>query len=367
VAAKGVEDTALYRDARLLARNEPGLDPGWLHSTAADLHDWCRSQASRHPMTTTSTHDTKRGEDVRSRIAALTLMAGEWVELCERWMLASRAHGGTSTQAPGPSEQWLLYQTLVGSWPAGGPDAEYADRITAYLVKALREAKEETSWLAPDADYEAMVTGFAQRLLTERDGPFVRDIDAFAGRVAKLGAAISLGQLAAKLIAPGAPDIYWGNEVTQLTLVDPDNRRPVDFEANGRLLAELRRRHADDPQALVSELGRTMADGRLKLLVTHLGLQLRRRFPEVFRDGAYVPVDAGRDMYAGARRLGERWVVAVAHLRPGAAIGRTPLALPGAPPARLRDVLSQVDVDPASADIRTLLRAAPIALLEPVS
>jgi (1->4)-alpha-D-glucan 1-alpha-D-glucosylmutase len=233
-------------------------------------------------------------------------------------------------------------------------------------VKALREAKETTSWLAPDEAYEAEVTAFAQRILFGRDAAFVREMDAFAGRVAELGAGISLGQLAAKLIAPGAPDIYWGNEVTQLTLVDPDNRRPIDFDANARLLAELRTRHADDPARLMEELAATMPDGRLKLLLTHLGLQLRRRRADLFRDGRYVPLDTrphDAPVYSAARRLDNRWVVAIARLRPYRSVGAE-LLLPDGAPARLRDVLSGREIGGPVLDLSELLSDAPVALLE---
>jgi (1->4)-alpha-D-glucan 1-alpha-D-glucosylmutase len=233
-------------------------------------------------------------------------------------------------------------------------------------VKALREAKETTSWLAPDEAYEAEVTAFAQRILSGRDAAFVREMDAFAGRVAELGAGISLGQLAAKLIAPGAPDIYWGNEVTQLTLVDPDNRRPIDFDANARLLAELRTRHADDPTRLMEELATTMPDGRLKLLLTHLGLQLRRRRADLFRDGRYVPLDIrphDAPVYSAARRLDNRWVVAIARLRPYRSVGAE-LLLPDGAPARLRDVLSGREIGGPVLDLSELLSDAPVALLE---
>jgi (1->4)-alpha-D-glucan 1-alpha-D-glucosylmutase len=220
-AAKGVEDTALYRDTRLVARNEPGLDPSFMTATPVQLHDWSQEQDGRHPMTTTSTHDTKRGEDVRSRIAVLSQAPDAWLGFWERW----RDPSLTGADA---SADWLMLQTLAGSWPANEDERDgYADRIAAYMVKALREAKEGTSWLDPDEPYEERFTRRAHGLLA--DDRFRAALDELARVVAPAGAAVSLGQLVAKLIAPGCPDIYWGNERMRLTLVDPDNRRPVDF------------------------------------------------------------------------------------------------------------------------------------------
>ncbi|HET7428269.1 MAG TPA: malto-oligosyltrehalose synthase [Gaiellales bacterium] len=356
VAAKGVEDTALYRDTRLLARNEPGLDPSFMSSTAEQLHAWALAARSGHPMTTTSTHDTKRGEDVRSRIAALTLDPEAWLAFWGRWRDPSL--GGADASA-----DWLLLQTLAGSWPAGD-DArrDYTGRIEAYMVKALREAKEGTSWLDPDEEYERRFTDRARRLLG--DEQFRRALDGLTTGLAAAGAAISLGQIAAKLIAPGCPDIYWGNEVTQLTLVDPDNRRPVDFAGHGALLEQLLERHASDPQGTVAEAAATLPDGRLKLLVTHLGLTLRRRRRDLFTDGDYVPLDAGTAAYAAARRHGGEWVAAVTALRPGRALsGR--LGRVDGMPAHWRDVLTGRVLDLGSASIGEVLSAAPAALLEP--
>jgi (1->4)-alpha-D-glucan 1-alpha-D-glucosylmutase len=355
VAAKGVEDTALYRDTRLLARNEPGLDPSFMSATPRQLHAWCAGQAARHPMTTTSTHDTKRGEDVRSRIAALTLVPERWAAFWERWR--DPALNGADASA-----DWLALQTLAGSYPAGGDG--YPDRISAYLVKALREAKEGTSWLDPDEAYEARAVGRTRELLADRD--FAEAVGALAGELERLGAAISLGQLVAKLIAPGCPDVYWGNERTRLTLVDPDNRGPVDFEGNDRLLRELEHRHAEDAEGLAKELAATIEDGRMKLLMTHLGLRLRRRRERLFANARYVAVDGGAGVYAAARQHEGEWVLGVAGLRPGTPFADLALERAGGMPERWRDVLTGRIVELSDTPLTVLLAASPATMLEPV-
>ncbi|HET6850036.1 MAG TPA: malto-oligosyltrehalose synthase [Gaiellales bacterium] len=354
-AAKGVEDTALYRDTRLVARNEPGLDPSFMTSTPDQVHAWALEQLAGHPMTTTSTHDTKRGEDVRSRIAALSHAPDTWLELWERWR-------DPSLSGADASADWLLLQTIVGSWPGADADHDaYADRIEAYMVKALREAKEGTSWLDPDERYEARFTGRARELLG--DGKFSAALDEVTTALAAAGAAVSLGQLVTKLLAPGCSDVYWGNERAQLTLVDPDNRRPVDFAAHSALLECLIERHAGDPEGTVNELSASIGDGRLKLLVTHLGLTLRRRRRELFTAGSYMPLDAGPGAYAAAREHGGRWVAGVAALRsPRRPPGRVRLA--EGVPALWRDVLTGRVHDLRSAAIGDVLTSAPATLLE---
>jgi (1->4)-alpha-D-glucan 1-alpha-D-glucosylmutase len=357
-AAKGVEDTALYRDTRLVARNEPGLDPSYMSSTPGELHDWALGEAARYPMTTTSTHDTKRGEDVRSRIAALSHMPDTWLSFWDRWR--DRSLGGGDASA-----DWLLLQTLAGSWPVRNAEANgYADRIDAYMVKALREAKEGTSWLHPDEGYEQRVTGRARRLMD--DAEFRAALDDLAVALAAAGAAISLGQLVAKLIAPGCPDVYWGNERTRLTLVDPDNRRSVDFAGSEVLLGRLVERHAADPEGTAEELVGSAPDGRLKLLVTHLGLTLRRRRRELFTEGRYVPLEAGA-AYAAARQRDAEWVVGLAALRPFEPPPGGRVGLEEAMPHLWRDVLTGRVHDLRSASVGEVLATVPATLLEPAS
>jgi malto-oligosyltrehalose synthase len=339
VAAKGVEDTALYVDTALLARNEPGCAPDWPFTDAAEFHRRCGEHAGRHPLNATSTHDTKRSEDVRMRISALSELGGEWESAFARWHDLNTPLRARPDAAPNANEEWLLYQTLVGAWPID------ADRICAYMTKAVREAKVHTSWIAPDESYEADLRRFATDALASTNAAFLADLDRLAGRCAAIGSRSSLALLVLKLAAPGVPDVYWGNEDWDLSLVDPDNRRPVDFAARAG------GRAADSP----------------KLLVTRAGLELRRRERELFVYGSYVPIEAaGRHadrVLAFARVHASRWVIAaVARLTAGLdGWGDTRLVLPAGAPERWHDVLTGTAVTDPSAT--TLFASLPAALL----
>jgi (1->4)-alpha-D-glucan 1-alpha-D-glucosylmutase len=298
ITAKGVEDTAFYRYVRLLAVNEVGGDPGRFGLSVAGFHAANAIRAERFPrgLLVTQTHDTKRSGDVRARIGALAGMAAEWRERVLRWreVNAGLRAGG----APDANEEYLIYQTLVGAWPIG------ADRLEAYLEKALREAKRNTSWVEQDHDWEARVMRFAVALLDHR--PFLDDFEPFAARVAQEGRRSALGQLLLKLTSPGVADIYQGDELEALNLVDPDNRRPVDWAA---------RRAALD--ALLG--GAAPTDETMKLFLIWRALDLRARRPDAFA-GAYEPVDAGPGVCAYLRG-GE--VLVVVLVRPaGAAVLR---------------------------------------------
>jgi len=279
VTAKGVEDTAFYRYNRLLALNEVGGDPGRFGLGVAEFHAANAERAERFPrgLLVTQTHDTKRSGDVRARIGALAGMAGEWRGQVLRWREANadlRADG-----APDANEEYLIYQTLVGAWPIE------RDRLEAYLEKALREAKRNTSWVEPDDDWEARVKRFAVALLSH--GPFLEDFEPFAARVAEEGRRSALGQLLLKLTSPGVPDIYQGDELEALSLVDPDNRRPVDWAARREALDALGHGAAPSPATM-------------KLHVIRTALELRARRPVAFA-GAYEPLSAGAGVCAYLR------------------------------------------------------------------
>ncbi len=315
-AAKGVEDTALYVDAAFLARNEPGLAPDWPFTGAAELHARLAERAGGHPLNATSTHDTKRSEDVRMRISALSELADEWEEAFARWHGHNAPLRRRPDTAPDMNEEWMLCQTLLGAWPID------IQRVRQFVLKALREAKVHTSWAAPDEAYEADVAAFAEAILGS--SAFTDDLAAFAERCAAIGARSSLGLLVLKLAAPGVPDIYWGNEDWDLSLVDPDNRRPVDFAGRAEGRGEPSR----------------------KLALTRAGLRLRRSDPELFAHGAYVPVEtAGRhaDRVVAFARVHEgRWALAaVSRLTEGLdAWADTRLVPPDGAPERWRDVLA---------------------------
>jgi (1->4)-alpha-D-glucan 1-alpha-D-glucosylmutase len=270
VMAKGVEDTAFYRYARLLALNDVGGDPGRFSVSVADFHAGNAERADRFPnnLLVTQTHDTKRSGDVRARIGALAGMTDEFASHVKTWLNASRSL--TSGGAPTPVEQYFIFQTLLGVWPIS------EERLAGYLEKAMREAKQHTTWVEPDEEHEAAVQSFAKALLTHRD--FLRDFEPFQRKLAEAGDRAALGQLLLKLTVPGIPDIYQGDELLCLSLVDPDNRRTVDWQA---------RREA-------------LADPPLKLDLIKRALALRAKRPEAF-SGSYEPLEAGPDAVAFLR------------------------------------------------------------------
>src|SRR6266478_2763447 len=234
--AKSLEDTAFYRYHRLLALNEVGGDPAAKGLSVADFHAGmqARSKEWPHGMTATATHDTKRGEDARARLMALTEIAGEWTSTLARWKVLNAPHLVTdgNMRAPSVTAEYMLYQTLLGAWPIGGPDDDFVERIKAYALKAAREGKEETSWLNPNEAYEAGLQSFIMRILDRSaSAEFLESLATLGRRVALLGALNSLSQLTLKATLPGVPDFYQGTECWDLSLVDPDNRRPVDFAA----------------------------------------------------------------------------------------------------------------------------------------
>jgi (1->4)-alpha-D-glucan 1-alpha-D-glucosylmutase len=267
VLAKGVEDTAFYRYNRLVCLNEVGGDPGRFGLSVEDFHA-ANLARPPHALLATQTHDTKRSGDARARVAAISWLAAEWCELVDCWRRANA--GLRSGDAPDRNEEYLIYQTLVGVWPIE------PERLDPYLEKALREAKTNTNWLEPDLRWEAAVKRFARALLGNSD--FLRTFEPFVERVAHLGEQIALGQTLLKLTCPGVPDIYQGDELLDFSLVDPDNRRPVDWD--------LRRRLLDHPPAKLSLIRRT--------------LEIRAHRPEAFA-GSYDPVDAGPDVCAFLR------------------------------------------------------------------
>jgi (1->4)-alpha-D-glucan 1-alpha-D-glucosylmutase len=280
VLAKGVEDTAFYRYNRLLCLNEVGGSPSRFGLSVEDFH---AANLTRLPnaLLTTQTHDTKRSGDVRARIAALSWLPDEWRDLVDGWR---RVNEGLRTGgAPDPNEEYLIYQTLVGAWPIE------PERLEAYLEKALREAKVNTNWLEPDTEWEGAAKRFAHALYGHAD--FLRTFEPFVERVAQLGERIALAQTLLKLTCPGVPDIYQGDELWNLNLVDPDNRRAVDWRLRESLV------------------DRTPTRETAKLFLIRRTLELRAQQPEAFA-GAYEPMEAGPGVCAFLR--GGAVLVAVA-------------------------------------------------------
>ncbi|MGI8730682.1 MAG: malto-oligosyltrehalose synthase [Solirubrobacteraceae bacterium] len=315
VTAKGVEDTAFYRHLRLLALNDVGGDPGRFGVSVDEFHAANAVRAERFPraMLTTQTHDTKRSGDARARLGALSAMASEWEAHVRRWYeLTDRLLVDGGRAGPDAHERYLVFQTLIAVWPIE------MDRLSGYLEKALREAKRNTSWVQQNHAWEARVINFADELLAYE--PFLEDFLPFIERVAAAGERSALGQLLLKLTVPGVPDIYQGDELRDLSLVDPDNRRPVDWEARRTALAQLRA--GGDP-----------ARETMKLHVISRALDLRARRPEAFA-GAYAPLAAGPDVCAFTRGDASEVLVVVVLREPG---GEADLDLQA---GRWRDVLS---------------------------
>jgi (1->4)-alpha-D-glucan 1-alpha-D-glucosylmutase len=359
--AKGLEDTAFYVYNRLVSLNEVGGDPGRFGLSPEALHRYFAQRQKRWPwaMSATSTHDTKRSEDVRARINVLSEMPDAWREHVERWSRLNWPHRLEVEEQPAPdaNEEYLLYQTLVGAWPLEPYSAEeyagFVRRVQAYMVKALHEAKVHSSWINPNLAYDEAVTKFVERILdAEGNCAFHDEFRPFQRRVSQYGLYNSLAQVLLKLAGPGVPDTYQGQELWEFSLVDPDNRRPVDYERRARLLHELRGRveGREDLRDLASELLASKEDGRIKLYATWRALRCRREQPELFTTGEYLPGEADgakqQHVFGFARRQGDAFAVVAAprlltKLVPdgqaplGEAVWQdTALVLPGVPPGR---------------------------------
>jgi (1->4)-alpha-D-glucan 1-alpha-D-glucosylmutase len=324
VMAKAVEDTAFYAYNRLTSLNEVGGDPEQFGLSLEAFH---RQNADRqrhwpHSMLATSTHDTKRSEDVRARINVLSEIPAQWGTALERWsrLNADRKSEVDGELAPDRNDEYLFYQTLVGAWPLESCTAEefagFRERVSAYMLKAVKEAKVHTSWINPNEAYNHAVSKFVEQVLTaDPKNGFLSDLIDFHRSVAYPGMLNSLAQTLLKIASPGVPDFYQGTELWDFSLVDPDNRRPVDFGKRMRLLEELKRREKEDHPALVQDLLARWVDGKVKLYVTYKGLSFRQSQSSLFEEGNYLPInvfDGARDhICAFARQKSNAWAVVV--------------------------------------------------------
>ncbi len=289
VMAKSLEDTAFYRYHRLLALNEVGGDPQADALSTDDFHRMMRARAQEwpHGMTATATHDTKRGEDARTRLTALAEIPGEWASAVARWKVLNAPHLVIqgAMRAPSATFEYMLYQALLGAWPLDQRDDGLLERMQAYALKAAREGKQETSWLNPHQAYEAGVQVFVARILDRAvSAEFIESLEKLARRLALLGALNSLSQITLKATMPGVPDFYQGTEFWDLSLVDPDNRRPVDFAVRAKVLAAVETPDWD-------HLVQNWPDGHLKLAWTRHLLKLRSELADVFTYGDYQPLE----------------------------------------------------------------------------
>ena len=353
VMAKGVEDTAFYRFNRLVSLNDVGGDPGRFGTSVAEFHDVNRRMAAEWPetMLATSTHDTKRSEDVRARIGLLSEIPDEWAAAVRRWTAMNARH--KTAGLPDPNTEHLLYQTLVGAFPL------CAERAVAYMEKASREAKAHTSWIDPDAGYDNALRAFVEAVVA--DPGFGADLAAFVGPLIEGGRTVSVAQTLLQLTSPGVPDLYQGTEVWDLSLVDPDNRRPVDYDTRRALLEKVRTLGADDVRALADE-------GAVKLWTVARTLAVRREHTGAFAAGpTYEPLVAAgvaAGHVVGFVR-GGRVAAVVPRLVLGLARaggwGDTAIELP---PGDWADVLGRTEVEGgAPVSIGELLARFPVALL----
>jgi (1->4)-alpha-D-glucan 1-alpha-D-glucosylmutase len=321
IMAKGLEDTVFYIYNRLAALNEVGGEPQQFGLSVEAFHERNLNRQRNWPDTllATTTHDTKRSEDVRARMVAISEMPELWRRSLQRWRIANRRWKSTinDREAPDGNEEYLLYQTLLGTWPvqlSGAPEdaatAEYIGRIQAYMGKALHEAKLNTSWIQPNEEWDAAMHDFVRRILDSSPrNKFLPNFLSVVQEIARLGAINSLTQTLLKLTSPGVPDIYQGNETWDFSLVDPDNRRPVDYQRRREMLESL---SASTPHELIQN----WPDGRIKMFLTQRVLQLRREHVDLFQRGEYLALAANGTFaeccISFARRLGNQWIVVIA-------------------------------------------------------
>ena len=390
VQAKGLEDTAFYRQVPLVSLNEVGGDPSRFGVSPGVFHALNDHRLTQWPggLSTTATHDTKRGEDARVRIDVLSELTDEWKTSLARWSRWNARKKGDRGGAcvPDAREEYLLYQALIGSWPFGGTDDAtppgFAKRIQEYMVKAVREAKRNTSWTDPETTYVDLLTQFIAEILDGPDAqPFLKNFLPFQGRVARVGVVYSLAQALLKLASPGVPDVYQGCELWDLSLVDPDNRRPVDYDLRRALLDEIRGslRSGSTRAEVARSLFENPENGAIKLYLTWTVLNHRKANQALYLQGTYRPIETageprghvvsflrrhqGRSVLVAAPRLVARLMGEDAATLPiGRAVwGDAKLVLPDAAPApSWRNLLTDRTVSVQAAEERRTLDLAEV-------
>ncbi|HEY8157321.1 MAG TPA: malto-oligosyltrehalose synthase [Methylobacter sp.] len=393
VMAKGYEDTGLYRYNRLISLNEVGGDPRSFGNSVNAFHHFNQARIKKWPHTLLclSTHDTKHSADVRARINVLSEVPHQWQEAVLRWQRLNRSKKTRMSKIViARNDEYLFYQVLIGTWPlttlTDAESVDYQERIESYMIKAVREAKQHSSWLNPNEEYEQAVSQFVCRCLDANvSSLFLRDFTEFERRIRKPGLYNALAQVVLHTTSPGVPDIYQGNELWQFTLVDPDNRRPVDFSKNSRLLTEMEAllaKSSCDRLQLIRALLENIEDGRIKLFVTMQTLRFRHQYASLFRNGEYLKVNvhgAGADrLLAFARQDPENVAVIVVPRLSGLnGVNRllgdvgadTWLELPQKGPSHYRELFSQCRVMAKPAEdclqlyIHEPLRLFPLAIL----
>jgi len=388
VMAKGLEDTAFYRYDRLISLNDVGGDLRRFGTSAAEFHSANQERLRHwpHTMLATSTHDSKRSEDVRSRINVLSEIPGLWKLRLRDWSKFNRQYKSTVNEKTAPSlnDEYLLYQTLVGAWPLRPLNSTdewkvFTGRIQNYMLKAIRESKQNTSWINQNKEYETAVFRFVETLLTpSAENQFLKDFLPFQERIARIGLWNSLSQSVLKLVAPGVPDIYQGNELWDFSLVDPDNRRPVDY--NRRQEAFKNIQNLGTSEASISRLLESPEADELKLYTIAKTLCLRKQLPDLFQHGEYVPlrVDGAkaRHVIAFLRKMKDKSLLMVAPRLIAGLLGtqKTPpigsevwedtqIMLPVAAPTIYRDVFAAGTFEISNTEPRSGKRIAVKELL----
>ncbi|ASZ13462.1 malto-oligosyltrehalose synthase [Chitinophaga pendula] len=377
LTAKGVEDTAFYIYHPLISHNEVGDTPGVLGKLdARAFHAHMVERQAQHPFTmnATSTHDTKRGEDARIRLNMLTLLADKWIQQVQTWHSMNAAcctRRGQDT-IPGLNEEYLIYQSLIGSFPIDGlADITFIERFCAFLVKALREGKAHTNWSEPNVDYENACTSFVQQLLSP-EHPFLDSFVPFLEQVKALAVRYSLAQVLLRITAPGIPDLYQGAELWELSFVDPDNRRPVNYRSRQVWLSALIEKEREGYAALLAYLEAHAQSGVEKLYVTWKALQYRRAHAQLFLEGSYVPLSTTDDAYlAYARRQEDQWCIVVCPLpcTPVQVVEEVSslVLLPEGAPLKWCNLFTGEEVEVSNGGLSlSCLQTFPVALLTPM-
>ena len=314
--AKGVEDTLLYVYNRLLSLNEVGGNPSHFGIELDLFHQFNRDKVAnwQHGMNTTATHDTKRGEDVRARLNVLSEIPQEWSQQVNSWREINQTY--KQEGMPDTNDEYLLYQTLLGTYPFEENElADFPDRIKDYILKAVREAKVYTAWLRPDEEYEQAFLNFIDRCLKDKSD-FLQQLRPWQQKIAEYGIYNSLSQVLIKNTAPGVPDLYQGAELWELSLVDPDNRRPVDYQKRREFLQDIKNQSSQNILQLIKELIATKENGKIKLFLTHQLLTARKKYSELFQNGDYQEIEVTGEhqdsIVAFSRNYGDKTIVAIA-------------------------------------------------------
>lgn len=391
IMAKGFEDTALYIYNPLVSANEVGGCPRNPDVPAATFHAYCSERMKHwpHAMNTTTTHDTKRSEDVRARINVLSELPSEWNRSLNRWSGWNKKTRVNGRPVPDPNEEILLYQTMLGTWPLEKSDMHaFRKRLQSYMTKAVREAMVHTRWSLPNLQHEKALSHFIRRVTDgTKSSRFLKDFLRFQERVSYYGALNSLAQLTIKIMAPGMPDVYQGSELWDLRLVDPDNRGPVDFEQRTRLLKELEKQTSVDDPALIEKLLAHWKDGCVKLFLISRLLNYRKNYPQLFQQGDYLPLQTSgtksENICAFLRRRGKAWVlIAVPRFMAGLTGGnKAPVgekvwgsdcfALTRKMPSTWKNILTHEMIGATNVKgrmvlpVASVLRRFPVAVLEP--